>query len=62
MSSPSCGSSKQQQAEFVQASFQFWDENADRIGLINYLWLRDSQGLDKGAFGILKTEAQHRSF
>lgn len=93
MSSTSCGSSNQQQADFIQATFKFWDENVEQIGLINYLWLsdlpatmvdgfvdyygvsepcfreylatlglRDAQGVDKGAFNTLKTEAETRGF
>lgn len=39
-----CGSSEALQADFVREAFEAWDEHADQIGLLEWVWMHDISG------------------
>jgi hypothetical protein len=49
-SSVECGSSPEQQADFVHQVFETWDKHANQIGFMNFVWLNDISKAEWGGY------------
>ena len=63
-SSPSLGSSPEQQATFITEAFRAWDEHADRILMLDFQWMHETPafGLDQYAEYYQSDSPDFRAF